>query len=891
SGAFGDPNVIELSADNSYVIGNNNTVTAGNDKVFILGNNVKTTAANSVFLGDSAKYIADGTSSKGLSTYSTNADIKDIYGNMALGSGNLAFAGATPTGVVSVGDVNNKERRIQNVAAGLIDASSTDAINGSQLYAVVQNLKTNIATDNRNVGVATLGGTQTIVSPYIDVDNESDISNKTKLLESYIESKIAADTTWATLNDTQRKNKINQWTNDFITTNTDGKQFAQATGTNAIAIGNSAQAKGDGSVALGKGSVVNTGATNAFATTGGTVAANATNAIALGGTANYANSVAIGSGSVANTAASVTGYDPLGATHATTDKAWTSTRAAVAVGNTASDVTRQITGVAAGYEDTDAVNVAQLKNAVGLKFAGDDKGNDSTKTDAENHIAVVKNGGVLDIIGKTDTSAGAHTPTDYTHNNIGVSYGNDHTLKVQLAENVDLGDTGSLTMGTSGTDLTVITPNSIAFSGNNGVISNVKNHLVSAANQTSNPSTSVTASNEAATVFDVMNAGWNLQDNDGNAVDFVAHGDTVKFLDGKGSTVAAVSTDKKTSTVKYDVNIKHKDSNKYVKVGLDSTSNFYEIDDSAIDTAVTTVTTAINNAGFNLKTTESDGTVVNTGIPATGEKITNNKTVTLDAGKNIKITQTTGGNVSIATKDDVTFTSVTTTNLTATGETKLGSNFTVANDGTVTYNKTVTPTNNNEVVNVQYANTLGWNVGNNSKSKVGETITNGKQVNFVNGVGTTSQVVADGTNGANIAYNLNYDNSKGNVQVQTNSDNSVSFNAPTTTLTTTNGKVDNLSAGGDNLTTAQNVANMINQTYWTASDGTNNTSVHAGDTVTFKGKDSKVSVTNTSGVFEIGLSDDLGWKIGDASGFKGKIVNDKEVDFIGGKNTTATVSV
>ena len=74
--------------------------------------------------------------------------------------------------------------------------------------------------------------------------------------------------------------------------------------------------------------------------------------------------VAIGSGSEATTAAGVAGYDPTGAT-ADTTAAWTSKKAAVSVGT--ADETRQINGVAAGKEDTDAVNVAQLKKLNGVK--------------------------------------------------------------------------------------------------------------------------------------------------------------------------------------------------------------------------------------------------------------------------------------------------------------------------------------------------------------------------------------------------------------------------------------------------------------------------------------------------------------------------------------------
>lgn len=76
--------------------------------------------------------------------------------------------------------------------------------------------------------------------------------------------------------------------------------------------------------------------------------------------------VALGSGSVASTDKDVKGYDPLkkGASESVDNKAWKSSWAAVSVGD--GTHTRQITGVAAGFADTDAVNVAQLKNVASL---------------------------------------------------------------------------------------------------------------------------------------------------------------------------------------------------------------------------------------------------------------------------------------------------------------------------------------------------------------------------------------------------------------------------------------------------------------------------------------------------------------------------------------------
>ena len=88
------------------------------------------------------------------------------------------------------------------------------------------------------------------------------------------------------------------------------------------------------------------------------------NAVAIGSEANVTKEggVALGAGSVASVDKGVAGYDPGTGTNSTdTSSVWKSTQAAVSVGDTSKGITRQITGVAAGTEDTDAVNVAQLK--------------------------------------------------------------------------------------------------------------------------------------------------------------------------------------------------------------------------------------------------------------------------------------------------------------------------------------------------------------------------------------------------------------------------------------------------------------------------------------------------------------------------------------------------
>ena len=146
---------------------------------------------------------------------------------------------------------------------------------------------------------------------------------------------------------------------------------ATATGQASTAIGNNAVAGGQLATALGTGSradgaystALGYGAT-AFSensvSVGGSVVTAAKYGTALGWNSTTATEggVALGYSSYAGTAKGITGWSP---TDAGTGSAWTSTAAAVSVGDYENDVTRQISSVAAGTADTDAVNVAQLK--------------------------------------------------------------------------------------------------------------------------------------------------------------------------------------------------------------------------------------------------------------------------------------------------------------------------------------------------------------------------------------------------------------------------------------------------------------------------------------------------------------------------------------------------
>ena len=215
---------------------------------------------------------------------------------------------------------------------------------------------------------------------------------------------------------------------------------ANASGAGAVAVGTGTHATGDNSVAIGGGDE-NKGATAAGAASivlgnqasSGESAANGV-AIGTGSSVTVENGVALGAGSVADVAAAEgPGYmpNPSKVTNPTAPT-WKSTEAAVSVGNSDGSMTRQITGVAAGTNDWDAVNVAQLKNAQTHYYSVNDGGTEknnynndgATGTDAiaagvnasataANASAfgsnVTANGENATAIGTAGTTAGAYS--------------------------------------------------------------------------------------------------------------------------------------------------------------------------------------------------------------------------------------------------------------------------------------------------------------------------------------------------------------------------------------------------------------------------------------------------------------------------------------------------
>ena len=154
--------------------------------------------------------------------------------------------------------------------------------------------------------------------------------------------------------------------------------------------------------------------------------------------------------------------------------------------------------------------------------------------------------------------------------------------------------------------------------------------------------------NNAATVSDVLNAGWNLQNN-GEAKDFVKPYDTVNFVDGKGTKAVVETTPNgTTSNVKFDI-----DTGKITNNDDGSVQGPVADAENKVATAQD-VANAINKSGFTLTTSANGGKKIS-GKP---EMINPGKKVEMVAGKNMTVKQESNGKVTYATASNVTFDSV-----------------------------------------------------------------------------------------------------------------------------------------------------------------------------------------------------------------------------------------
>ena len=563
-----------------------------------------TDVTNAVAIGTGAKANRDNSVALGGGSTTDKAGTKQTSYTLP-NNITASWAGGDktlPGDVVSFGSAGY-ERQLKNVAPGEVSATSTDAINGSQLAAIVNQ----------------------IAYRYISI-NSQDIPNED---------------------------------------NTGAKA------TNSIAIGPNASI---------------------------TAAANKAIAIGDGASATTANGVAIGSQSVASTAAGAAGYNAnTGRTDTyanLTGATLTSTLGGVAVGTTGQ--TRQISYVAAGTADTDAVNVAQLKS-VNLAFTGDTGSGDVNL--ANSKLAVNGDNTYIETTanGKKITIAGKKQDITVTNGTATGTAGMADSKNVAEAINKAIDQnkyTWALSANGEATPVTVEKGNKVDFSGDDNIIvaRNDKNISLSlkknltglnsasfkdaAGNETVkiDGDTGINAGDKKITnvaagvadkdavnvsqlnkVDDKAEANKNAIDKNTTAIqkNTTALANKISLEGNTGST-----TEKSLNDGNVSFKIKGEDGLTTTASGNDVTVKLDTDTKDKIDNAADKNLSNLNPAGEQkVKDLAAWKVVANSG---TAEDVKGGDTVKFIDGDNIEITQA-GKNFTIATKKDVTFDNITAT--------------------------------------------------------------------------------------------------------------------------------------------------------------------------------------------------------------------------------------
>ena len=654
-----------------------------------IGTGAEAKLDNSVAIGGGALVDQD---SKG--TQQTSTMINDMTYKWAGGDK------TNPGDVVSFGKPGF-ERQLKNVAAGAISATSTDAVNGSQIYSLVDTITgiphfsyagDDASTENVKVGTAD--------------EMTRDAEGKKQVVRSVQHGRLNL-LGGADKDKLSDKNIGVTYTNGNTLTVKLAKELTGLT---------SAEFKD------ANNNVVNITPTGVSVAKPG---ATADTTVTLG-----QNGLNNGGNAITNVTSGLENLTEAGKTELRdlTKPAVTDTTAAT-VGDlrnmgwvVSSNKTTGADGTA-----TDAAYSATVKNANEVKFVGKDGAIVSGTTDAATGVRTITVG--LDKKAMSGSGASA-SPVAYTKADGTKVYpvkAENGTVTYHTTPNGE-GPNDAVVPGTE-----VIT----SVDGPEGTttpatLTNVAGNLVGAKKDTNAPTTEQAAPtvgkganevnpNNAATVGDVLNAGWNLQNNN-EAKDFVKAYDTVNFVNGDGTTAVVETTDNKVSKIKYNVNtgnglqkdadgntisvkpgdkslevteagvaVKKADQSLEVtdaglKVKTDGTTitagdNGLTINTGTVNTVdtgdkkgtvevptadagkiatVDTVVKAVNSASFTLKASATTDGTRNAGsaVDENGEQIKAGSTVELVAGKNLDVKHDTNGKITFATKDEVSFNTV-----------------------------------------------------------------------------------------------------------------------------------------------------------------------------------------------------------------------------------------
>ena len=425
SSAIGDPSYIDTAATGTHVQGNDNGTstnpikasastfmgntnlagTTGTTGIHVVGNNNSVDSSNVMVMGnnvtvgtglDGAVVLGNDSSTNNYYATPTNTTISGLTLDASKFYGTTTNGSTLTNGsIVSIGDTN-KERQIKNVAAGVISATSTDAVNGSQLYEAVRAvtagaspdvyMHVNDGTSTQGAGNATTnlgkvnekGGAQDSYSIAIGVDARTTAASGATIGGSIAMGHAAKTEGDADISiGNQAIAKLNQSIaigQEAKATNNYSLALGSKTESDAeyaVSIGYQVNNKGGNSFAIGKSASIDTYSDNAIVLGGNSNITNSRNGILLGSSSSIVGTVPGGSPANSSQYSILIGSgnhitDSNNAVSIGVTSNISQSISSVAIGNNVT-VTNSNQGIAIG--ESSAVNNAKYGTAIGLNSA------------------------------------------------------------------------------------------------------------------------------------------------------------------------------------------------------------------------------------------------------------------------------------------------------------------------------------------------------------------------------------------------------------------------------------------------------------------------------------------------------------------------------------------
>jgi len=811
SGVFGGNNTVYGSGNR--IIGNNNT-DSNLDGVFILGNNVTAGLADSVYLGSNSAYVTGSDAS------STTAGVNS-YSSVTIGSGNYTFAGANAAGVVTVGSVGS-ERRIQNVSAGLVSSTSTDAVNGSQLYTLTQPLR--FAGDNSTVG--SYSNADALDKNVIQRSSDQALkitggANLNNLSSNNIGVVASTDTNTLTVQLAKDLTGLNSVTTGNTVMNTNGVTIGS--GSSAVSLTNNGLSNGNNTITNVKAGVngtdaVNVSQLNTAAAKATTTVSNGTNTTVSSTTAtdghtnyqvNLNDKITLGSGAnavtvdgtagavTAGTKVSLDGVNGRGTVGNVTINGSGTTGTVNGLTNKTWDPNNYVSGQAATEDQLKlAVNTSNttVTNA-GLNFAGNDGtvihknlgdqlnivgGYTGNGTTSSKNIKTVKNqSGNLEIQMADDAVFNSLTTGNTVMNNSGITIGSGSSA-------VSLTNTG---LNNGGQKITNVAAGTVSATSTDAVNGSQLNTAAIKATTTVSDGTNTHVTSSTA-----IDGHTDYQVNLNDTVTLGSGADAVTLDGTKGTVTAgtgdnAVTVNGTNGTIQAGTKVSLDGVNgsgtigNVIVNGSGSTGtvngltnktwdpNNYVSGQAATEDQLKQVGTTLNSAGLNF--VGNDGQVIHKTL---GEQLNivggYNGTGTTSS-TNVKTVKNNDGNLEIQMADDAVFNSVTTGNTVmntngvtiGSGSSAVSLTHTGLNNGGQKITNVADGTADNDAVNVSQLNTAA--------AKATTTVSDGTNTHV------TSSTAADGHTDYKVNLNdtvtlgsgadaVTLDGTKGTIQAGTN---------------------------------------------------------------------------------------------------------------------------